>query len=143
MSRPGDRRVEFVGECDIGGKCARLGGRSLGHDDRGELVIEVGEQLGVLGKLGEKVLQRDVELAAVQRDDLLLQPIAERIDRIEVVLDGVAAAGRRHRDRSGDRGVPCRRAGRNEDAAARGDCDRAHPSHVTHDRRNGASCALS
>ena len=56
-----------------------------------------------LGELGEKVLQRDVELAAVQHNDLLLQPIAERTDRMEVLLDRVAAARRRHRDRPGDR----------------------------------------
>jgi hypothetical protein len=45
----------------------------------------------VPGKLGEEVLQRDVELAAVQCGDLLVQPVAERVDRIEVLLDLVAA----------------------------------------------------
>src|SRR5207253_9313878 len=99
-------------------------------DDRGELAIEVVAQLGVPGELGEKVLQRDVELAAVQRDDFLLQPIAERIDRIKVLLDRVAAARRRHRDRSGYLRVPGPRAGRAEDAAARGDCECAQPSHT-------------
>src|SRR3954451_19995436 len=51
-------RVEFVGEHDVVGKCPGLGGSSLGYDDRGELAIEVVAQLGVLGELGEKVLQR-------------------------------------------------------------------------------------
>ena len=28
---------------DVGGKCLRLGGRSLGHGDRGELAVEIPE----------------------------------------------------------------------------------------------------
>src|SRR5262249_12615591 len=113
LGRPQPGRVELVGERDVGGQCLRLGGRVLGYLDRGQVAIEVVDQLGVLGKLGEIRLQRDVELAAVQRGDLLRQSVAERVDRVDVLQRRVGGrlAGRRCRRVAG------RGAGRDQDAA--------------------------